>query len=44
MAKSWISFYNTPILHHSSTPEPQDSGTLGNLDLPFVVESEKEKR
>jgi hypothetical protein len=30
MAKGWMSFFsNTPILHHSSTPEPGLSITFG---------------
>jgi hypothetical protein len=30
-----MSFYNTPRLHHSSTPKSRDSKTLGNLGFAF---------
>jgi hypothetical protein len=30
-----VSFFNTPILHHSSTPLLRLSRTFGNFKLPF---------
>ena len=36
MAKGLMLFFNTPILHHSSTPGPRLSRTFGTLKITFL--------
>jgi hypothetical protein len=33
-----MSFFNTSILHHPSTPGPKFSKTFGNLEIAFLKE------
>ena len=37
MVQEVISFFNTPMLHHSSTPWPRLSQTSGILKIPFLL-------